>query len=142
MIYIATVSLVLLALLTISMMIYHRHNSLLIAVLTPMLLFSTGFVWYAASSIMGYPTEQQIPTNSNLLYGYTDRPNIYLLVRYKGTPRLHTIPWSDKAEQKLAKAMSKLKQGKRMQVDRYGDNVQYKDPQIPESQRKQQQITR
>lgn len=132
MVYVMTLGLLLLTIITLWVLIQHRHNTMLTFILAPLLVFNAGFSWYVFDSTRGFPVHQYPAKVGRLMAGYEAKPYIYLLVQHETSPRLYAIPWTKKSSSNLNGAMKKIENGELVLVgpspfdSSEGERVRYK----------------
>ena len=115
MIWLATASLLTLAILLISVLIRYR-SFVLTLLLTPLLVFGLGFSWQAYDEIRGRPVASMPQEGSRLVHGINAKPWIYIWVVDQEGHRLHQIPWTEKNQEKVNQAVKEAKKGRIMQL--------------------------
>jgi hypothetical protein len=118
MIYLLTISLILLTVISILAVIKSDLKGWATAVIIPFLLFNVGFSWHTIESIKGEPALVELHGEMEFLFAVINRPTIYVLVREPGkeNPRYYAIPYSEKTANDMTKAMRSTKNGERMMV--------------------------
>ena len=128
MIYLLTVSLLILVILATMAIVKSKFNIILTATIIPFLIFNAGFSWHTISELRGSPRDGYPVGQVQLLYAAVQQPKIYLLVNHENekSPTLYAIPYSEEDARKLAKAMGDIKDGQtvmaRLQNKDHGNN--------------------
>jgi hypothetical protein len=119
MIYLLTVSIILLFVLAI-MAVWRtgfRHWSFWIVI--PFFVFNLGFVWHTISTLKGYPYQGMPPSEHQLLFFVVSKPDIYLLARGNNKPpRLYVVDYSEELSKKLSQAGQQMNDGQTVLVNR------------------------
>jgi len=124
MIYVLTVSLLILTLLTITVLIKLKGNSPMFWVLIPILVFNVGFTWIVMSDLKGWP-HQAMPPNDSVFYSsILSKPDIYLVAKPKDAkePRFYAIPFTEENVKEIEKASKMTKRGQRVVIKQQKDN--------------------
>jgi hypothetical protein len=119
MIYLLSVSIILLFVLVIVSVWQSgvRHWSLWIII--PFLIFNLGFSWYSISSLMGYAYNGLPPGNHQLLHAVVSKPNIYVLAQgFDESPRLYVFDYTDETARKIGQVKQQIAAGQRVMTKR------------------------
>ena len=119
MIYLLSVSIILLFVLVIASVWQGgvRHWSLWIII--PFLIFNLGFSWYSISSLMGYAYNSLPPGDHQLLHAVVSKPNIYVLAQGPDdTPRLYVFDYDDETARKIGQVKQQIASGHRAMTKR------------------------
>lgn len=123
MIYLLSVSAVILFLLVIVAVWRSgfRHWSLWIIV--PFLIFNLGFSWYSISSLLGYAYNSTPPSEHQLLHYIVAKPRIYVLtVGPKQEPRFYVFDYDPETAKRLSQAGQQIESGQRVMIKQDGLN--------------------
>lgn len=121
MIYLLTVSLLVLTILTITVAIRARFRTWMLLLLIPFLVFNIGFSYHTIRELWGYPVEGFPQDEVELLAYKVEQPNVFIMVREQdGKTRLYQIPYNKKAEEDLEGAGKAMKKGQRMMMKHQG----------------------
>lgn len=115
MIWLTIFSFLTLAILLLTILIRYR-SFLLTLILTPLLVFGIGFGWQAYDEIRGRPVTSMPEHGSRLISGINEKPWIYIWVSDSEGYRLHQIPWTEKNQEKVGRAIKEAKRGRIMML--------------------------
>ena len=126
MIYLLTVSLLILTIVTVIVAIRIRFSTAIMVLLIPFLIFNIGFSYHTVKELWGYPVEGLPEDEVELIAYKVEQPNVFVMVRQQdGKTRLYMIPYTRKTEDQLEGAGKAMKRGQRMMMkDSNGDEGQ------------------
>jgi len=103
MIYIATLLLFCLAVLTVYAIIQTNKNRILVFLLIPLVLVSSLYTGYSIYALQGTPINTLPKGEVEVLWAEVQKPHIYFLVRHTGEPRpqYYTMPYSENNARKM-----------------------------------------
>lgn len=127
MIHIFSITLLILAILTIFSIIKIGIRDSFTWILIPVLAFSIGFGWLTMKDLRGWPINMMPPDESIFYSSITEKPNIYILARPKEStePRLYRIEFSDENAKKVHNAMQMSKNGQLVVIKQKIDQLNF-----------------
>lgn len=112
MIYLLSVSIVVLFLLVIVAVWRSGFKHWSLWIIIPFLVFNLGFSWHSISSLMGYPYDNTPPNEHQLLHFVVSKPDIYVLAKGpKEEPRLYVFDYSEETAKRLSEAKKQMQGG-------------------------------
>lgn len=114
MIYIATILLFSLAVLTIYAIIQTNKNRLLVFLLIPLVLVCSLYTGYSIYALQGTPISKLPKGEVEVLWAEVQKPHIYFLVRHAGEPQpqYYTMPYSKNNARKMQAMGEQAEEGK------------------------------
>jgi hypothetical protein len=118
MIYLLAISLLLLTVISVLAVARSNLRTPVIYLLIPFLIFNLGFGWHTMEELKGRPAHSEIDQEMEFLFALVAKPTIYILVREKNSsePKYYAVPYSDKNEEAIRRAMEAVKKGSRMML--------------------------
>lgn len=114
MIYIATILLFCLAVLTVYAIIQTNKNRILVFLLIPLVLVSSLYTGYSIYALQGTPVNSLPKGEVEVLWAEVQKPHIYYLVRHVGEPQpqYYTMPYSKSNARKMQNMGEQAENGK------------------------------
>ena len=117
MIYLLSVSIVLLFILTIIALWRSGFKHWSLWIIIPFLIFNLGFAWHSISSLLGYPYNGLPPSEHRLLHYIIAKPDIYILAQENNKePRLYVFDYDPETAKKLTAAARDMDAGQNVVI--------------------------
>jgi len=117
MIYLLSLSIIVLFLLVIVAIWRSGFKHWSLWIIVPFLVFNLGFSWYSISSLLGYAYENTPPSEHQLLHFIVAKPKIYVLAVGKGEdPRFYEFDYDAETAKKLSQAGREMESGQRVMI--------------------------
>lgn len=117
MIYMLSVSLLVLFLMIIWISWNQGFRNSVLWALIPFLLFNFGFAWHTLSDLKGWPYHGTPVQESKLIAAQVQKPWIYILAQAsEHEPRLYAIPYSPEKAERIQKAAKQAADGQQMMI--------------------------
>jgi len=121
MIYMLSVSMVLLFLMTLTFLWRVGVKHWTYWIIVPFLSFNLGLSWYILTEeLKGWPLYSTPGKDQQLLFATVSKPTIFVLVIKEGSvePRLYGVPYTDNMATKVQEALKSIKKGQRVMTSR------------------------
>ena len=124
MIYVLTITLLALAILTIVTLIKIQGSSPIFWILVPLLIFNIGFTWIVMYDLKGWPVNTMPPNDSTFYSSILSKPDIYVVAKPKDAsePRFYVIPFTEENAEQVKKAGQMKERGQIVIIKQERDN--------------------
>ena len=124
MIYVLTITLLALAILTIVTLIKIQGSSPIFWILVPLLIFNIGFTWIVMYDLKGWPVDAMPPNDSTFYNSIMSKPDIYVVAKPKDAnePRFYVIPFTEENAEQVKNAGQMKERGQIVIIKQERDN--------------------
>ena len=124
MIYVLTITLLALAILTIVTLIKIQGSSPIFWILVPLLIFNVGFTWIVMYDLKGWPVDTMPPNESTFYSSILSKPDIYIVAKPSDAnkPRFYIIPFTEENAEQVKRASQMKERGQTVIIKQERDN--------------------